>query len=70
MSLATVLQEMTSPASRRSAVIRGATFTPLESAWNLRILASRSAVCGCRGEGPAWCRCSHSMRAWRTAAAR
>lgn len=37
MSLATVFLETTSPSSRRSAVIRGAPFTPSESAWNLRI---------------------------------
>ena len=59
MSLATVLVETTSPSSRRSAVIRGAPFTPSESAWNFWIL-TRRPCCRCsRAEGPAACRSTH-----------
>jgi hypothetical protein len=43
MRAATVLRLTRSPASRKSVVIRGAPYVPLEILWELMILASRPA---------------------------
>jgi hypothetical protein len=53
MSFAVVMTEMTSPAARRSAVIRGAPLTPSEAAWAASILSTSSSRRASRGPGPA-----------------
>jgi hypothetical protein len=60
MSFAVVFTEMTSPASRRSAVIRGAPLTPSEAACAALILPTSSSRRAARGPGPAAVRSSHA----------
>jgi hypothetical protein len=51
IAFATVLREMTSPSSRRSARIRGAPETSSDSPWNQAILASIFSARTARFEG-------------------
>ena len=60
MSFATVLRDTCSPASRRSARIRGDPYTWSESWWNLMILVVSCARRCCAGDGPA---CSRLVQA-------
>ena len=52
ISLATVLRETTSPASRRSARIRGDPLTPSEASWATLIFSSGPPAAAARGPGP------------------
>jgi hypothetical protein len=52
ITFATVLRETTCPASRRSAVIRGAPYVPFDASWNPVIDAVRTAALTCRSLSP------------------